>query len=184
MKLYLKYIVKSARKNSFLAVIVTLTFLVSNIISFLVVFNNVILIGDIGENYYLNSSSFIFILSKNLPAILLLYSGVITLGLTSLIGIFLIGAFIGGVTAISVYNIGWMLTLQDVWLYAPLEFLAFIIATIAGMSPIYNTVLSHNKNIFNKYQYELKESLILLSVSLLILIFSAFVEVIAIYIRG
>jgi uncharacterized membrane protein SpoIIM required for sporulation len=80
--------------------------------------------------------SFLGILFQNLTAAMLLYSGVLTLGLTSVLGMGLVSAYIGATVAVGIHNVGAGQILGDTGTYVFLEFGGCIVAAAAGFYPI------------------------------------------------
>lgn len=77
------------------------------------------------------------ILVRNISAIMLLYSGVLTLGVTSLLGLTFVSAYVGATLSVVVHNVGVWSMLSLSGLYAPLEFLGCVVAAAAGLYPAF-----------------------------------------------
>lgn len=86
--------------------------------------------------------SFVTILLHNLLAVMFLYSGVLTLGLTSVLGIGMVSAYVGATVAVGVHNVGTGQILSDTGAYAFLEFGGCIVAAAAGLYPMVAAGLS------------------------------------------
>lgn len=85
--------------------------------------------------------SLLMILSTNLGTAAFLYSGVATVGLTSVVGIGMVAVFVGATMKVGVVVGGWGGLASDVGIYAPVEFLGFVLIGAAGIFPIAATAL-------------------------------------------
>ena len=75
------------------------------------------------------------ILLRNVGAALVLYSGVVTLGLTTLIAGGILALYVGATVSLGVHSVGVAQLLADVIWYAPLEFGGLVLAATAGLQP-------------------------------------------------
>jgi uncharacterized membrane protein SpoIIM required for sporulation len=82
------------------------------------------------------------ILLVNVPALCLVFSGVITGALTTLIAWPLTVVYIGATMRIGQEQLGVPEVVSSIWLYAPVEFLALLLAAGAGLMPIAAAVRS------------------------------------------
>lgn len=82
------------------------------------------------------------ILLVNVPALCLVFSGVITGGLTTLIAWPLTAVYIGATMRIGQVQLGVAEVVSSIWIYAPVEFLALLLAAGAGLMPITAAVRS------------------------------------------
>lgn len=78
---------------------------------------------------------FVQILVRNLSLIALLFSGVATAGVTTLLFGTLLGAYIGATMTAAAEHVGATSVVTSVIVYAPLEFLAFAVAAWGGLGP-------------------------------------------------
>lgn len=83
----------------------------------------------------LYGTDFTQILARNLGAALVLYSGVVTLGLTTLIGSGILALYIGATVSLGLNSVGGATLFADVIWYVPFEFLGLVMAATAGLQP-------------------------------------------------
>jgi len=76
------------------------------------------------------------ILARNLGIVLLLFSGVVTAGVSTVMGFGLVSIYIGATFGAAAANVGAAAALGSIVTYAPVEFAAFLIAAAAGLLPI------------------------------------------------
>lgn len=81
-------------------------------------------------------SDFLAILLQNLSVVLFLFSGVVTLGLTSVVSLALVSVYVGATFAVGTANGGLAAVLTTTGPYAGLEFLAVVLAGAAGLCPV------------------------------------------------
>lgn len=84
-------------------------------------------LGDLG---------FLEILTRNTLAALLLYSGVLTLGVSALGGLVMTSIFVGATMSVGVTNSGVGGLLGDTGAYLPFEFGGILLAGAAGLYPL------------------------------------------------
>lgn len=123
------------------------------------------------------------ILATNLGAVLLLYSGAATAGLTTLIATTWTGAYVGATLAVGVENAGLGPLLARVWVYLPLELSAMLVAAIAGTYPLISALLTptrHDRGVAStavrRYLDAARASLLLLAGSGCVLLAAAALE--------
>ncbi|GAA3318019.1 hypothetical protein GCM10017710_34470 [Arthrobacter ramosus] len=83
----------------------------------------------------LYSKDFLQILGRNVGAALLLYSGVATLGLTTLLGAGILALYVGATVSLGVHSVGGTGLVADVIWYVPFEFFGLVMAATAGFQP-------------------------------------------------
>jgi uncharacterized membrane protein SpoIIM required for sporulation len=86
-------------------------------------------------NSPLYGTDFVQILARNIGAALVLYSGVVTLGLTTLIGSGILALYIGATLSLGLNSVGGAALFADVIWYVPFEFLGLAMAATAGFQP-------------------------------------------------
>lgn len=82
------------------------------------------------------------ILVTNIPALCLMFSGVITGGISTLIAWPLTAIYIGSTMRIGETRLGIGDVVASIWIYAPLEFLALLLGAGAGLMPLTAAVRS------------------------------------------
>jgi uncharacterized membrane protein SpoIIM required for sporulation len=75
------------------------------------------------------------ILLRNVSALMLLYSGALTVGVTSLLGLAAVAAYVGATMAVGVWNQGVWRLLVETGAYAPIEFAGLVVGGAAGLYP-------------------------------------------------
>ncbi|WP_158268464.1 hypothetical protein [Corynebacterium liangguodongii] len=81
--------------------------------------------------------AFIFIASSNIPTWCILVSGVLSFGLTTVVGAFGLGLYLGLSFAISVNAIGLRAAIGSTWAYSPFEFFGLFLASVVGIFPTF-----------------------------------------------
>lgn len=81
------------------------------------------------------TATLLMILAHNVPTVLLLYSGVVTGGISTVVAELLLAAYVGATMAAAIANVGSVSVLGSIGGYAPVEFLAFVVAAVAGYLP-------------------------------------------------
>ncbi len=76
------------------------------------------------------------ILVRNGSIMLMLFSGVVTAGVSTAVGLTLLALYVGATLGAAAGNVGLAPALGSILSYAPLEFMAFLIAAVAGMLPM------------------------------------------------
>ncbi|MFC5803114.1 stage II sporulation protein M [Streptomyces formicae] len=82
------------------------------------------------------ASSFGPILVRNTGAAMLLFSGVLTAGFSTVVALGLMAAYIGATFGAAAHTAGFQEALGSIVLYAPLEFVGLLLAATAGMLPV------------------------------------------------
>ncbi len=119
------------------------------------------------------------ILFTNLGAVLLLWSGAGTGGLTTLAGLTWTGAYVGATLSIAVANVGARRLLSQVWLYLPIELGAMVVASVGGVLPVLASLHrgSTGQSASRRYLTACRTSLRLLLASTGFLVVAAVAEV-------
>ncbi|WP_138443699.1 hypothetical protein [Sinomonas susongensis] len=86
--------------------------------------------------------AFIGVITVNGPAIALLYSGTLTLGLATLIAWPILAIYIGATLRASVNLLGPDRVFGAIWVYAPLEFIAMVLSASAGLLPLLSGLMA------------------------------------------
>lgn len=123
--------------------------------------------------------TFLAIFLRNTSVALGLFSGVLTLGLSTMVFLLLVGAMLGWSVAASVGALGVMETLLRSWSYTPLEVLGLALAGGAGLLPLVRLI----RNAFSAEADRspvLPRALFTLAVALGVLLIAALVETLAI----
>ena len=82
-------------------------------------------------------SSFSAIFLQNFSVVLFLFSGVLTLGLTSLVSLTMMSIYVGATLSVATTNGGVGAVLSDTGSYIGLEFLGMVLAATAGLCPVF-----------------------------------------------
>lgn len=82
------------------------------------------------------------VLARNLPALALLYSGVLTLGLSTLLGLGVVSAYVGATFKVGSTTSGLVALLGQTAVYGVPEMLAMVTAAAAGLYPVVRTARS------------------------------------------
>nr|WP_255672818.1 stage II sporulation protein M [Glycomyces amatae] len=125
------------------------------------------------------------IVGQNLGAAMLLYSGVVTLGVSSLLGLGMTSAYVGATMAVAVGNAGWGEVLGTAWVYAPIEFGGCVVAAAAGLYPVLSVIgrvfaAEERLALFGTYVRGLVDSLKLLAVAVAMILLAGLIELIVI----
>lgn len=83
-----------------------------------------------------SSWSFATILTRNFSAIALMYAGVVSAGILSVITLACVSVYVGATAKIGTLASGAGALAADVGLYAPVEFLGCLVAASAGLYPV------------------------------------------------
>lgn len=139
------------------------------------------------EKSPLFSGGFGQILLRNLGAALVLYSGVVTLGLTTLVAGGILALYVGATVSLGVHSIGVAQLLADVVWYVPLEFGGLVLAATAGLQPATGAarmiLLDKGKISLTSLHRDLAASLGTLSLALALIAVAAVIESILISLR-
>jgi len=131
-----------------------------------------------------------FIVFRNGSLAMLLFSGVITAGFSTLIGLGLLSIYIGATFTAATGNVGFWPALSSILSYAPAEFLGLLIAATAGLVPV--AALTHaafasgsveRPRLTTVYVESVRTSLRMLVLSLAVIAVAALVESVAIAIK-
>ncbi len=120
--------------------------------------------------------SFLGIVAANVPAVLLLFSGVVTAGLASVVGVLLISGYVGATLAAAAANVGLARAVGSIVAYAPIEFGALLIAAAAGLLPVCAAYAAPSSARLAVYRDTLGQSLRMVLVAVVAVILGAFVE--------
>lgn len=127
-------------------------------------------LGDLG---------FVDILSRNVFVALLLYSGVITLGISTLGGLITTSLFVGATMSVGITNSGVGGLLSDTGAYLPFEFAGLLVAGVAGLYPLISALLAPSRahrGFWSSYLQAIAGSLCLLGLALALISVGAAVE--------
>lgn len=117
---------------------------------------------------------FLLILAVNYSTMLFLYSGVVSLGLTTVVSLFLSGAFLGTSVKVATVHHGAWEVLTQTFLYTPWEIAGFIIAGAAGLYPSIRAVVAKKAGLISGFS--MLRSLLLLAVASVVLLIAAIIE--------
>lgn len=124
------------------------------------------------------------IVATNFSSCLLLYTGVITLGIGALLATFMLATFVGATMSAAANNTSWEMVIASIWPYAPLEFLGFIVAGVAGAWPTIATCVNQEKaGWIRPYGDGMATSLKILALAALIISTAAVIEAAIIAVR-
>lgn len=127
----------------------------------------------------LGELGFLEILVRNTSAALLLYSGVITLGLSTLGVLTMTSVYVGATMSVGVTNSGLGGLIGDTGAYLPFELIGMLAAAAAGLFPLVRALLPRrgpNQGIGSCYLGSLAASLRLLAVALGLVLVGAVIE--------
>lgn len=133
---------------------------------------------------------FLEIFIRNMGAGLLLFSGVVTGGLSTLIGLILVAVYVGATFSVAVNGVGFMEAAGSIIFYAPLEFAGLLIIATAGFWPGQRALLemfsptAAKTRVFATYIGSLNDSMKVLFIGSTVLFFAAIIESIIIAHRG
>ena len=116
----------------------------------------------------------LLILAVNYSTMLFLYSGVVSLGLTTVVSLFLSGAFLGTSVKVATAHHGAWEVLTQTFLYTPWEIAGFIIAGAAGLYPSMRAVVAKKAGLISGFA--MRRSLLLLAVASIVLLIAAVIE--------
>jgi uncharacterized membrane protein SpoIIM required for sporulation len=129
-----------------------------------------------------SSATFTQILARNVPAALLLFSGVATAGSSTLVALLLLGGYVGATFATAATAVGTLSAFGSIASYAPLELTALLLAAVGGLLPA-ATVIGRPEAVRRRdaYAAALSPSLGLLLLSIAMLAVAAAVEALVIH---
>lgn len=116
----------------------------------------------------------LMILAVNYSTMLFLFSGTFTLGVSTLVGIFLSGSFLGISVRVAITHNGVGKVLMQTLLYTPWEIIGFIMAGAAGFYPCIYVLICRRCS--SALGLSIKRSLFLLAVAAFILLVAAILE--------
>lgn len=116
----------------------------------------------------------ILILAVNYSTMLFLYSGVVSLGLSTLVSLFLSGAFLGTSVKVATAHHGAWAVLSQTFLYTPWEIAGFVIAGAAGLYPCVRALTSKDTGLISGKA--MGRSLYMLALSSIVLLIAAIIE--------
>jgi len=121
------------------------------------------------------------ILWRNLGAAMMLYSGVCTVGVSTVIGGLLLGGYVGATWAAAVSAVGAASAGGSIVWYAPLEMLGLVLAAVAGLMPVV-AMLGRPPTTprLRAYSDALPTSLRMLAIAVAVLVAAAFLETLVI----
>jgi uncharacterized membrane protein SpoIIM required for sporulation len=132
----------------------------------------------------LDTPLFLAILLRNAAVALGLFAGVLTAGLSSLIGIAFLGFLVGASTAAAATEIGLAAALTSVVGYAVIEIPALLLAAAAGLVPASALLFPSRRTAdlrpFARYLASLPGALLLLAIALCLIVLGAGVETVTI----
>lgn len=128
------------------------------------------------------------ILLRNVSAALILYSGVVTLGFSSVTAGGILSLYVGATMALGVHSLGLRQLISDVIWYVPLEFGGLLLATTAGLQPLAGAVkliaFNRGKLSLKSIQSDLAASLRTLALALALILMGSAIESFLIYFRA
>lgn len=138
---------------------------------------------DMGSSSFYGSD-FLQILGRNLGAALVLYSGVVTLGLTTVIGSGVLALYVGATMSLGLHSVGGSALLGDVIWYVPFEFLGLVMAATAGLQPTAalasRLMLKKDRITVASFIQDIARSLGTLLIAIALIVLGAAIEVILI----
>ena len=142
-------------------------------------------LGAGGATNAVFGSSVFAILAQNLIAVMFLYSGVLTFGLTSVLSIGMVSIYVGATMAVGVTNSGWTQMAGATGVYALLEFAGCILAAAAGLYPgcAFLAHVVKDDAAFGRYLDAVATSLKILGCAVALILTAAAIEAVVIAIR-
>ncbi len=128
------------------------------------------------------------ILGQNLGAILFMFSGAVTFGLTTLVGLAMLSAYVGATMAVGIGNVGLARLVSDTGMYAPIEFLGCLVAAAAGLYPAFTVIGAvfadrERPQLLHSYLNSLYGSLKIFALAAALIVSAAAIEAIVLAIR-
>lgn len=122
------------------------------------------------------------ILARNAGAAFLLYTGTISLGLTTIIMLPVLGLYIGATARIGIESVGWWAVAGSAGWYVGPEFLGCLLAAAGGLYPLVSASLPSDSELprWKRYLQTVPRSLLLLGLSLALIILGAGIEILVI----
>lgn len=135
----------------------------------------------------LYSKEFLQILGRNIGAALVLYSGVATLGLTTLLGAGILALYVGATVSLGVHSVGTADLVADVIWYVPFEFFGLVMAATAGFQPaagLARRLLTKNEPpTLRSFIDDMARSLGTLLIAIVLIVLGAVIEAVVIQLR-
>ena len=135
------------------------------------------------EDVPLFGSSFAAIFVQNISVVLFLFSGVLTLGLTSLVSLTMMSIYVGATMSVATTNGGVAAVLSDTGSYIGLEFLGMVLAATAGLCPVFALLgralraeTDPSLTSVGAYAAAVRTSMATLSISALLILLAAGIE--------
>lgn len=122
---------------------------------------------------------FVEILMQNTGAALLLFSGVITGGSTTVLSLLGVSAFVGATVDVATHHAGWAGVVGSTWTYVFIEFAGIVLAGAAGLHPLTAAVLSRRTDTggpWSRYLKAIPGSLWLLAAGASLIVIGAVIE--------
>jgi uncharacterized membrane protein SpoIIM required for sporulation len=122
------------------------------------------------------------IVVRNVGVALLLFSGVVTGGLSTLIGAGVVSLYVGATLGAASTNVGFGAALVSIAPYALLEFAALLLAAVSGALPVASVVVGApsagtvGRGLISRYTRALPPALLLLGLAVAGLVVAAAVE--------
>lgn len=121
------------------------------------------------------------VLAVNGPAVALLYSGVLTVGVGTLIALPILAIYIGATLRASTDLLGANQVFGTIWVYAPLEFMAVAFGAASGLMPLLSALraafwLHAEERPIRAYLGEIGNSLRILVIATSLMLLAASVE--------
>lgn len=91
------------------------------------------------------------ILLRNASVAMLLFSGVVTGGLTTVLGCFTVGAYMGMAISLAIHDSGVATVVATTWQYSVFEFAGFTMAAMGGVYPILDLLLRRRRRQSNGF---------------------------------
>lgn len=128
-------------------------------------------------------SMLVQIVARNIPLAMLMFAGVVTLGLTTLVSTAVLSLYVGATLGAASGNVGLASALWSIAAYAPLEFAGFLVASYAGLRPVVGAVrrsVVHEAGALAAYLDAARGAVTTLAVGLALLLAGAAVEALVI----
>lgn len=138
---------------------------------------------DAGELPAADWATFWMILLRNGTVALGLFSGAVTLGISTGIFLLLVGGMLGWSMTISIAVLGVAETVLRCWAYTPVELLGFALAGAAGLTPAFG-LLRRMDGVALPAGGGLSRALRTLAVALAVLVVAAGIETLSIALTG
>lgn len=171
-------------RNSRLEIILATVLLLGTTVIGLMYGINALPAAEVQVNSESPLTTLLWILQRNIPAALLLFSGVVTFGLTALAGGAGVGLFLGHSMALATVTFGPAYVITHTFLYTPMELYGFVLAFAAGLTPITLLVRLRDRLSRKTVGETMHRALLLLGTSVVVLVVAAFLELANILLTG